>query len=66
MTGEHKLTDLEKYQKILARNAAYKKNRRLNDPEYVQKCKDYDKNYYQKMRNNAIKQKQELEELSKI
>jgi hypothetical protein len=44
------LTDAEKYEKHLKRCAEYKRNKRLNDPEYAQKIKDYNNEYWRKIR----------------
>ena len=39
------LTDAEKYEKHLKRCIENKKNRRLNDPEFVKKEREYNYNY---------------------
>jgi len=49
------LTDAEKYEKHLQRCIEYKKNKRLNDPEFVKKEKEYNKAYHARLREAGIK-----------
>jgi len=48
MAGRPKLdlTPAERYQRQLERARLYKRNRYANDPEYVEKCKEYHRNRY--------------------
>lgn len=49
------LTDAEKYEKHLKRCIEYKKHKRLNDPEFVKKEKEYNKEYHARLRQAGIK-----------
>jgi len=49
------LTDAEKYEKHLKRCIENKKNRRLNDPEFVKKEREYNKQYHARLREAGIK-----------
>lgn len=53
------LTDAEKYERHLQRCIEYKRNRRLNDPEYVKKEKEYNKQYHARLREAGIKARME-------
>ena len=44
------LTAAEKYELHLARCAEYKKKRKETDPEFAKKCKDYNTEYFRKLR----------------
>ncbi len=49
------LTDAEKYEKHLKRCIENKRNRRLTDPEFVKKEKEYNKQYHSRLREAGIK-----------
>jgi hypothetical protein len=49
------LSDAEKYEKHLKRCIEYKKNKRLNDPEFVKKEKEYNTQYQARLREAGIK-----------
>jgi len=49
------LTDAKKYEKHLQRCIEYKKNKRLTDPEFVKKEKEYNKQYHARLREAGIK-----------
>ncbi len=49
------LTDAEKYERHLQRCIEYKKNKRMNDPEFVKKEKEYNKQYHARLREAGIK-----------
>jgi len=49
------LSDAEKYEKHIKRCVEYKKNRRLNDPDFVKKEKEYNTEYHRKIREAGIK-----------
>ncbi len=53
------LTDAEKYELVIKRNVESKRLRRLNDPEFVKKEKEYNKAYHARLREAGIKARME-------
>lgn len=53
------LTDAEKYELVIKRNVESKRIRRLNDPEFVKKEKEYNKAYHARLREAGIKARME-------
>lgn len=48
------LTDEERYELHKKRCREYKQNRIANDPDYKEKCRAYNINYFRTMRENAF------------
>tara|TARA_R100000742_G_C4277546_1_gene99536 strand:+ start:2759 stop:2959 length:201 start_codon:yes stop_codon:yes gene_type:complete len=55
------LTDAEKYELMIKRNVESKRLRRLNDPDFVQKEKEYNKQYHARLREACLKARREKE-----
>jgi len=59
------LTDEERYELHKKRCREYKQKRVANDPEYKEKCRLYNTNYFRTMRENAFLAKELREKQQK-
>ena len=55
------IPDEERYERHKARMREYKKKRVANDPDYAQKCREYNQQYFKKMME-ASKNKNDIKE----
>lgn len=66
MPAKLDITDTERYERRIKASIEWKRRKMLNDPEWHEKQKQYNRDYFQKVKEGMKREKEEKAKINKV